>query len=158
MPSIEYKPNGPDADQSVPKADEKEKLSYIVSTTSIESPLKSTESIQVLEIEDIREQSIDNPFVDPEVARYWADVYNKSKYEGRHFFEPTLTWTAAEEKKVVRRLDWHVCLWAVSKTQSYSKCLILMQNSCSVSCTLPSSLTVAISRKLYQTTFLRTCT
>jgi hypothetical protein len=115
MPGIEYKPNGPDAGESVSKPDEKEKLSYIVSTTSIESPLKATESVEVSEIEDIGERSVDNPFLDPEVAKYWADVYNKSKYEGRHAFEPMLTWTAAEEKKVIRRLDWHVCLWAVSK-------------------------------------------
>lgn len=113
MTSIEYKPDGSGAG-GVSKSAEKEKLSYIFSTTSIESPLKATESIEVSEIEDIAERSVDNPFLDLEVAKYWADVYNKSKYEGRHAFEPTLTWTAAEEKKVIRRLDWHVCLWAVS--------------------------------------------
>lgn len=114
MPGIEYKPNGLDMDQSVPKKDEKEKLSYIVSTTSVESPLKSIESVQIAEVEDIGERSLENPFLDPEVAQYWTGVYNESKYEGRLLFEPTLTWTAAEEKKVIRQLDWHVCLWAVS--------------------------------------------
>jgi len=55
-----------------------------------------------------------NPFADPDVAEYWRSVYEKSQYECRAVFDPTLEWTAAEEKKLIRKLDWHVCLWAVS--------------------------------------------
>ncbi|KUJ19005.1 MFS general substrate transporter [Mollisia scopiformis] len=66
----------------------------------------------VSEIEDIGEQNTENPFLDQEVAQHWAEVYEKSKYEGRHVFEPTMTWEKDEEKKLVRKLDWHVCLWA----------------------------------------------
>jgi hypothetical protein len=55
-----------------------------------------------------------NPFADPDVAAYWATVYEKSSYECRHIFDPALQWTAAEEKKIVRKLDVRVCLWAVS--------------------------------------------
>lgn len=55
-----------------------------------------------------------NPFADPEVAAYYATLYEKSQYECRHVFDPTLEWTPAEERKLVRKLDWHVCLWAVS--------------------------------------------
>lgn len=55
-----------------------------------------------------------NPFLDPDVAEHWAVTYEKSQYECRHVFDPTFTWTEEEEKKLVRRLDWHVCLWAVS--------------------------------------------
>lgn len=55
-----------------------------------------------------------NPFLDPDVAAHWATIYEKSGYECRHVFDPTLTWTEEEEKKLVRRLDWRVCFWAVS--------------------------------------------
>lgn len=55
-----------------------------------------------------------NPFLDPDVASHWTTVYEKSQYECRHVFDPSLNWTKEEEKKLVRRLDWHVCLWAVS--------------------------------------------
>jgi hypothetical protein len=54
-----------------------------------------------------------NPFLDPDVAEYWAVTYEKSQYECRHVFDPTFTWTEEEERKLVRRLDWRVCLWAV---------------------------------------------
>jgi hypothetical protein len=54
-----------------------------------------------------------NPFADPHVAAYWIGVYEKSHYECRHVVDPKLEWTAAEERKLVRKLDWHVCLWAV---------------------------------------------
>lgn len=55
-----------------------------------------------------------NPFLDPDVAEHWSTVYEKSQYECRHVFDPTMTWTEEEEKKLVVKLDWHVCLWAVS--------------------------------------------
>lgn len=113
MPNIEYHPNGSNTAQSSPEPHEKAKLQYIVSTTSVESPLKSIESVHISEIEDISERNNENPFLDPEVAQHWADVYNDCKYEGRHAFEPAMTWTKEEEKKLVRRLDWHICLWAV---------------------------------------------
>ncbi|KAH8807977.1 major facilitator superfamily domain-containing protein [Xylogone sp. PMI_703] len=53
-----------------------------------------------------------NVFADPEVRAYYVGVYEKAKYECRHVFDPDLTWSAEEEKKLVRKLDWHVCLWA----------------------------------------------
>ncbi|KAK0113524.1 hypothetical protein ONS95_013778 [Cadophora gregata] len=53
-----------------------------------------------------------NPFLDPDVAEHWATVYEKSQYECRGAFDPTFTWTDEEERKLVRRLDWRVCLWA----------------------------------------------
>ena len=55
-----------------------------------------------------------NPFLDPDVAEHWSTVYEKAEYECRHVFDPTLTWSEEEERKLVRRLDWRVCLWAVS--------------------------------------------
>lgn len=43
-------------------------------------------------------------FSDPKVAEYWREVYEKATYEGRHRFDPTLTWTAAEEKRLKRKV------------------------------------------------------
>lgn len=106
MPTIEYNPNSPAMDQTAHITDEKEKLQFVVSTTSIDTG-------HVSEIEDIADWRGENPFLDPEVAQHWADVYNNCNYEGRHDFEPMMAWTNDEEKNIIRRLDWHVCLWAV---------------------------------------------
>jgi hypothetical protein len=48
-----------------------------------------------------------NVFADPEVKAYYIDVYEKASYECRHVFDADLTWSAEEEKKLVRKLDWH---------------------------------------------------
>ncbi|CAD0025108.1 unnamed protein product [Aureobasidium pullulans] len=53
-----------------------------------------------------------NPFRDPKVAEYYRNLYEEAEYESREAFDPEIEWTAAEEKGLVRRLDWHVCLWA----------------------------------------------
>lgn len=86
-----------------------------------------------------------NPFIDPDVAAHWRDVYEKSTYECRHLFDPNLTWTAEEEKRIVRKLDWRVCLWAVSNQyfRHYWKDSILITESNSVSCSLASKSIVA---------------
>ena len=54
-----------------------------------------------------------NPFLDPDAAEYWRIVYDKAQYECRHVFDPSLTWSEEEEKRLVRKLDWRICLWAV---------------------------------------------
>ncbi|KAK6524817.1 hypothetical protein TWF281_011715 [Arthrobotrys megalospora] len=51
-------------------------------------------------------------FSDPKVAEYWRGVYEKASYEGRHRFDPEITWTAAEEKRLKRMIDWRVMTWA----------------------------------------------
>ncbi|CAK7237874.1 hypothetical protein SBRCBS47491_010185 [Sporothrix bragantina] len=53
-----------------------------------------------------------NPFADPEIAEYWRGVYENANYECRHVFDPSFTWSEEEERKLVRKLDWRVCLWA----------------------------------------------
>ena len=50
--------------------------------------------------------SDDHVFADPATADYWRLKYEKAGYENRHRFDPELKWTAAEEKKLVRK----VCL------------------------------------------------
>ncbi|KAF5674433.1 permease [Fusarium denticulatum] len=56
--------------------------------------------------------SIEHPFSDPEVADRWRKVYENAQYENRHRFDPSFTWTAQEEKKLVRKIDFRICLWA----------------------------------------------
>ncbi|KAH7179484.1 major facilitator superfamily domain-containing protein [Fusarium flagelliforme] len=56
--------------------------------------------------------SIEHPFSDPEIADRWRKVYEKAEYENRHRFDPSFTWTDQEEKKLVRRIDFRICLWA----------------------------------------------
>lgn len=55
-----------------------------------------------------------NPFLDPDVASHWIAIYENAQYECRREFDPSFTWTKEEEKKLVRKLDWRVCFWAVS--------------------------------------------
>ncbi len=54
-----------------------------------------------------------NPFKEQTAAEHWRKVYEKSSYECRHVFDPSFTWSEEEEKRLVRKLDWRVCLWAV---------------------------------------------
>ncbi|KAI0400694.1 MFS general substrate transporter [Xylaria palmicola] len=53
-----------------------------------------------------------NPFANPHVAARWKQVYHDCQYECRYVFDPTLEWTEQEEKRVIRKLDFRVCLWA----------------------------------------------
>ncbi|KAL6908615.1 major facilitator superfamily domain-containing protein [Trichoderma evansii] len=53
-----------------------------------------------------------NPFRDPAVAQHWSEVYEKAQYECRHVFDPSLSWSEEEERRLVRKLDWRICLWA----------------------------------------------
>ncbi|KAL4876041.1 major facilitator superfamily domain-containing protein [Aspergillus karnatakaensis] len=54
----------------------------------------------------------DNPFADPEVAERYAALYEKAEYECRHVFDPKMRWSKEEERAIVRKIDWKVCLWA----------------------------------------------
>lgn len=56
-----------------------------------------------------------NVFADPEVCAHYTALYEKSKYEGRHVFDPTLEWTDQEERALIRKIDWNAVLWAVSQ-------------------------------------------
>ena len=57
-------------------------------------------------------ESSHNPFVDPAVATHYRNLYERVQYECRHVFDPELSWTASEERNLVRKLDRRVCLWA----------------------------------------------
>ncbi len=44
-------------------------------------------------------------FANENIAEYWRQKYEDAKYEGRHRFYPTFTWTADEEKRVRRKVS-----------------------------------------------------
>ena len=54
----------------------------------------------------------DNPFLDPNVAETYRLIYEKAGYECREAFDPTLTWTKDEERRVKWKVDFHVISWA----------------------------------------------
>jgi hypothetical protein len=51
-------------------------------------------------------------FKDPAVANHWRNVYQQARYENRHRFDPDFTWTAEEERKLVRKIDLRIMVWA----------------------------------------------
>ncbi|TDZ36221.1 putative transporter [Colletotrichum spinosum] len=51
-------------------------------------------------------------FSDPSIADYWRKVYEKAEYENRHRFEPGFQWSAEAEKRLVRKIDKRIMLWA----------------------------------------------
>lgn len=53
-------------------------------------------------------------FSDPIAAEHWRNVYEKAGYENRHRFDPEFTWTAEDERKLVRKVDLRIMTWAVS--------------------------------------------
>ncbi len=65
------------------------------------SDSKSQSAHQLSELSGSEEGAYEdesNPFRDPVAAQHWREVYEKSKYECRHVFDPSLTWTEEEEK------------------------------------------------------------
>ncbi|KAL2123454.1 hypothetical protein VTJ04DRAFT_3909 [Mycothermus thermophilus] len=71
--------------------------------------LEEAESIPLL---GSSSSSKNNPFLDPYVADHWREVYERAKYECRHVFDPSLSWTEEEEKDLVSKIDWRICSWA----------------------------------------------
>lgn len=70
--------------------------------------------------EDIEQLSTDsgsedssNIFKDPAIATYYSEIYDKSQYECRHLFDPEFTWTAKEDKQILRKNDWYVTFWTL---------------------------------------------
>lgn len=88
-----------------------------------------------------------NPFKDQVVALHWREVYKKSQYECRHVFDSSLTWSEEEEKKLVRKLDYRVCLWAVSHSSDVSLREEFALIHPSASCSSPSKLIVETLRR-----------
>jgi len=112
----EIKTSEPADHQQTTKSDEK--ILY-EETTTFSDPLPKADTFgSTSESDEDGEAFRKNPFLDPDVAEHWSTVYEKSQYECRAEFDPTFTWTEEEEKKLVRRLDWRVCLWAVGDSST----------------------------------------
>ena len=94
----------------------------------------------------------DNPFADPAVAERYAIIYERAQYECRHVFDPELTWTPEEEKALVRKLDWHVCLWAVWHTHPVSFVYLYTNTNNSVLCSSASKSIEEISSRPFRIT------
>lgn len=56
--------------------------------------------------------SDDHIFSDPAIADRWRQIFENAKYENRHRFDPSFQWTAEEELKVVKKIDWRIMSWA----------------------------------------------
>ncbi|KAF3024818.1 hypothetical protein E8E14_009808 [Neopestalotiopsis sp. 37M] len=92
--------------------DPHEHRSYGSTDSSAPAPSPAALLIENVVLEDFERPQASNPFLDPETAAYWRQVYDGCEYECRHVFDPTLTWSRREEQDLVRKLDWKVCLWA----------------------------------------------
>ncbi|KAJ8089387.1 hypothetical protein PM082_014635 [Marasmius tenuissimus] len=69
------------------------------------------ESIADIEVQGDYGSGRDHIFSDPKVADYWRNVYETAHYEGRHRYDPTFTWSAAEELRVKRKVDIRIMTW-----------------------------------------------
>ncbi|KAI1105955.1 MFS general substrate transporter [Jackrogersella minutella] len=54
----------------------------------------------------------DHIFADAAVAAHWRGVYERARYENRHRFDPAYKWTADEERRLVRKIDARIMVWA----------------------------------------------
>ncbi|KAH8758988.1 major facilitator superfamily domain-containing protein [Diaporthe sp. PMI_573] len=45
-------------------------------------------------------------------SEHWRNIYEKAGYENRHRFDPGFTWTAEDERKLVRKVDLRIMTWA----------------------------------------------
>lgn len=45
-------------------------------------------------------------------AEYWQSVYDGCNYEGAAYYDPRFEWSTEEEKKLIRKLDRKVFMWA----------------------------------------------
>ncbi|CAE6447513.1 unnamed protein product, partial [Rhizoctonia solani] len=50
----------------------------------------------------------DHVFDDPRLGKYFVPI---AEYEGMHRFDPKATWTEAEEKTLVRKVDKRIMVW-----------------------------------------------
>ncbi|KAF9269382.1 MFS general substrate transporter [Marasmius fiardii PR-910] len=84
-------------------------------TASIEKASATSESSQEsftdVEIQGDYGSGRDHSFSDPKIADYWRNVYESAKYEGRHRYDPSFTWSASEEIRLKKRVDLCIMSW-----------------------------------------------
>jgi hypothetical protein len=57
---------------------------------------------------DFNENAFGSVFQDANAAKLYEPP---PEYEGYHRYDPNFTWNDIEEKALIRKLDWRVCLW-----------------------------------------------
>ncbi|KAI0902172.1 MFS general substrate transporter [Annulohypoxylon nitens] len=100
LKTVEVSDSGPDIEKS---ANPKETVNS--SRSSKEIPT-STNGDQEYGSTD------DHVFSDPSIAEKWRQVYENAKYENRHRFDPEFKWTAEEERRLVKKIDARIMVWA----------------------------------------------
>ncbi|KAK3350569.1 major facilitator superfamily domain-containing protein [Neurospora tetraspora] len=87
--------------------------------TRVSSPARSASVSQVSLAEELGGtkdanygSTPDHVFSDPAIAAHWTEVYEGAGYENRHRFDPSFQWGASEERKLVRKIDFRIMLWA----------------------------------------------
>lgn len=92
------------------KRNDSDRLSVVSSEKKEQVTVINTE---INDLESSSSENEDHIFQDPIIAEHYKQLYEETQYECRHHFDPEFTWTAEEEKKVVRKSDWYVTLWAL---------------------------------------------
>ncbi|CDK25208.1 unnamed protein product [Kuraishia capsulata CBS 1993] len=86
--------------------------------SKLESEIASKEnSVEVNDVSEVdssssQDLSEHHIFQDPVVAEHYRKLYEETQYECRTHFDPDFKWTAAEEKKVKWKTEWHVVFWS----------------------------------------------
>ena len=62
-------------------------------TSFILEPIFKDGTQDLTEEKSIRLETTNNPFADPDIAKYWIKVYEKAHYECRYIFDPKIKWS-----------------------------------------------------------------
>ncbi|KAF6809908.1 allantoate permease [Colletotrichum sojae] len=84
-----------------------------VKTSQAQGTDTSTSSLREQEVSpDAYGSTEEHVFSDPSIADHWRKVYEKAEYENRHRFDPNYQWSAEAERKLVRKIDKRIMVWA----------------------------------------------
>lgn len=100
----------PTTSNTVPEASEPSVITAHPKINESFEPVKPTDSFELSSSQPGIDEK--NPFSDLKVLEYYRDIYESCHYECRSAFDPDLQWSAAEEKKLIRKLDYRVCAFA----------------------------------------------
>ncbi|KAF6820116.1 allantoate permease [Colletotrichum plurivorum] len=84
-----------------------------VKTSQAQGTDTSASSLREQEVSpDAYGSTEEHAFSDPSIADHWRKVYEKAEYENRHRFDPNYQWSAEAERKLVRKIDKRIMVWA----------------------------------------------
>ncbi|KIS70359.1 uncharacterized protein UMAG_01528 [Mycosarcoma maydis] len=82
------------------------------STSDINWSHSSPSNTESLVDDSIAPLSRSHVFQDEKVAQHWRQLYESTKYENRHRFDPSFEWTVEEENRVIRKVDFRILAWS----------------------------------------------